>query len=555
MKVASLAPAPTATTPGPLRRALPLTLCLLLGACGLARPPARIDAATPTRWNAPLPGTSATSVAPATSTATPTPATEPGVPPSALPHGGSTASLAAWWRRFDDPALAVLIDAAQAANPNVASAAARIAEARGARTQAGAALLPALDGTLSAQRSNSPFGTGVAAGGDGASLPGLTTLQGGLQSRWELDLFGGLRAGRDAADARLRGADARWHDARVSVAAETANLYFGERACQRQLLVSTSDARSRAETARLTDLSADAGFTAPASAALARASAADASARLTQQRVQCTLLRKGLTALTAIDGRALDALLDAAPADRGPPPVPAVASVPARVLAQRPDVYAAELAVAAASADVGAAEAERYPALTLQGSIAALQLRSGGVHQSLQTWTFGPVALSLPIFDGGVRAANARSARARYEEAAALYRAGARQAVREVEEALVNLQGTEARAGDADTAVRNYQVSFDATQARYDSGLASLFELEDARRTLFGTQTARVALQRERAEAWVALYRATGGGWTRPGDDGAAVAALPSPDTTTLTASTPVATTPGTPTSSSAQLP
>ncbi|RZL99059.1 MAG: efflux transporter outer membrane subunit [Variovorax sp.] len=539
--------------PPPCARVLPLTLCVLLASCGLARPPARVDAATPTQWNAPLPNPStapATSVPPAGPT---TPAAEPGVPPSALPHGGSTAALAAWWRRFDDPVLATLIDAGQAANPNVASAAARIAEARGARTQAGAALLPALDGTLSAQRSNSPFGTGVAAGGDGTSLPGLTTLQGGLQSRWELDLFGGLRAGRDAADARLRSADARWHDARVSVAAETANRYVGERACQRQLLVSVSDARSRAETARLTDLSAGAGFTAPASAALARASAADASARLTQQRVQCTLLRKGLSALTAIDGRALDALLDAAPTDREPPPVPIVASVPARVLAQRPDVYAAELAVAAASADVGAFEAERYPALTLQGSIAALQLRSGGVHQSLQTWTFGPVALSLPLFDGGVRAANARSARARYEEAVALYRAGARQAVREVEEALVNLQGTEARAGDADTAVRNYQVSFDATQARYDSGLASLFELEDARRTLFATQTARVALQRERAEAWVALYRATGGGWTRPGDDGTAVATTSSPDTDT--ASTTAATTPGTPTSSPAKLP
>lgn len=560
MKAASIAPGPvTELLPGPSRlaRILPLTLGLLLGACGLACPPARIDAATPTQWNAPLPDSSATWASSPTTAAATTPATAPGVPPSALPHGGSTASLAAWWRRFDDPALATLIDAAQAASPSVASAAARIAEARGARTQAGAASLPALDGTLSAQRSNSPFGTGVAAGGDGTSLPGLTTLQGGLQSRWELDLFGGLRAGRDAADARLRGADARWHDARVSVAAETANLYVGERACQRQLLVSVSDARSRGETARLTDLSANAGFTAPASAALARASAADASSRLTQQRVQCALLRKGLAALTAIDGRALDALLDAAPADRGVPPVPAVASVPARVLAQRPDVHAAELAVAAASADVGAAEAERYPALTLQGSIAALQLRSGGARQSLQTWTFGPVALALPLFDGGVRAANARSARARYDEAVALYRAGVRQAVREVEEALVNLQGTGARAGDADTAVRNYQASFDATQARYDSGLASLFELEDARRTLFATQTARVALQRERAEAWIALYRATGGGWTRPDEDGADVAATSAavavPGTTS--ASTSTATTSAAPTSSPATLP
>jgi outer membrane protein TolC len=88
--------------------------------------------------------------------------------------------------------------------------------------------------------------------------------------------------------------------------------------------------------------------------------------------------------------------------------------------------------------------------------------------------------------------------------------------VREVEEALINLQSTDERASDAETAVTNYQVSFDATQQRYGTGLASLFDLEDARRTLFVSETARVSLQRERAEAWVSLYRAMGGGWSRP---------------------------------------
>ena len=111
-------------------------------------------------------------------------------------------------------------------------------------------------------------------------------------------------------------------------------------------------------------------------------------------------------------------------------------------------------------------------------------------------------------------------ARARYDEAAALYRASVRQAVREVEQALVQLQATDARSGDADTAVQNFQTSFNATQARYQSGLASLFELEDSRRQLFASQTARVALQQERAQAWVSLYRSMGGGWARPDASG-----------------------------------
>ena len=487
-----------------------LTLALALAACGVTRPPPAAAAAVPAQWNTPLPA-------------------------AALPHGGSLAALADWWRRHDDALLVELIDAAEAASPTVASAAARLAEARSNRVAAGAALAPRLDGALSASRGPlAPTSGGLPAtgatsttgalAGDTTSIP-LTTLQAGLQASWELDLFGGLRASRDAARARASVADARWHDARVSVAADTANAYFNERACRRQLAVAESDTRSRGETARLTELSARAGFTAPADAALARAGASDASARLVQQRSQCAVLRAGLVALTGLDAGVLEQKLVAAPVDRAPIAIDSIASVPAAALAQRPDVYAAELAVAAASADAGAAQAQRYPRLTLTGSIAALQIRVGGFRESLDTWSVGPVSLTVPIFDGGARAANAQAARARYDEAVALYRASVRQAVREVEEALLQLQDTAARADDANAAVRGYQASLDATQARYDSGLASLFVLEDARRTLFAAQTARVALERERAQAWVALYRAMGGGWSRPDGAGADTAA------------------------------
>jgi NodT family efflux transporter outer membrane factor (OMF) lipoprotein len=249
--------------------------------------------------------------------------------------------------------------------------------------------------------------------------------------------------------------------------------------------------------------------------ALARASASDASGRLTQQRAQCAVQRKALVALSGIDESTLEQKLAAAPAQRALPAVGSIASVPAEAISQRPDVYAAELGVASASADVGSAEAERYPKLTVSGSIGRTQYRVSGVHQSLETWTVGPISLTVPLLDGGSRKANADAAKARYAEAVSLYRSNVRQAVREVEEALVNLDATNARTTDADAAVKNYQASFDATQARYSSGLASLFELEDSRRTLFSAQTARVSLQRERTEAWVALYRSMGGGWNR----------------------------------------
>lgn len=467
--------------------------CLGLGlaGCGLTRPPATVEAPFPAQWHAPL------------------------------PHGGSVASLAEWWSQLDDPLLVELIAAAEAASPNLASAAARVAEARSTRVQAGAALLPNLDGTASASRgvSGSSFGSGgtTSSSSSSAAIAPVTTLQAGLQSKWEIDLFGRLRADRDSAEQKLSSATAKWHDARVAVAAETANAYFAERACQQQLRVAESDAKSRGETARLTDLSARAGFTAPADAALARASASDASGRLTQQRAQCAVQRKALVALSGIDEPTLEQKLAASPTQRALPVVGSIASVPADAISQRPDVYAAELGVASASADVGSAEAERYPRLSISGSIGRMQIRTSGFRESLDTWSIGPVSLTVPLLDGGARAANSDAAKARYTEAVSLYRANVRQAVREVEEALVNLDATDARATDADSAVKNYQASFDATQARYQSGLASLFELEDSRRTLFAAQTARVSLQRERAQAWVALYRSMGGGWARPG--------------------------------------
>lgn len=492
--------APRRPVPGRLLATLPLALAL--AACGVTRPPAAVQAPAPAQWRSP-------------------------VPADALPHHGSTADLTQWWRQAGDPLLADLIEAAQAASPNVASAAARVTEARGARTQAGAALAPRLDGNLSATRSASPLSgtsTSTTTNTSSTSVPPATVLQATLQPSWEIDLFGGLRASRDAAIARLDAGEARWHDARIAVAAETANAYFAERACARQLAVAEADTRSRSETARLTGLSADAGFTAPADAALARASAADASARLTQQRAQCRVLRHGLVALTGLPAEDLDRRLDAQSAITALPTPPAVDAVPAQTLLQRPDLFAAERAVAAASAEAGAAQAQRYPRLTLSGSVGRLQLRTQGFRASVDTWSVGPVALSVPLFDGGVSAANAESARARYDEAVVQYRASVRQAVREVEEALTNLDSTRQRAADADTAVRGYQANLDAAQSRYQTGLASLFELEDARRTLFAAQTARVSLQRESNEAWVALYRAVGGGWQRPDADTATTA-------------------------------
>jgi outer membrane protein, multidrug efflux system len=420
-----------------------------------------------------------------------------------LPHHGQLTELAEWWAQFNDPLLVQLLTAAQAVSPSVASAASRIEQSRATRVAAGAALLPALDANASALRGRQDLISGVG-----------TSASASLQMSWDLDLFGARRNAREAAQARLDGAQASWHEARVSVAAEVATNYTALRACEAQVVQTRADSASRNETARLTDLSTKAGFEAPATAALARASAAQGNSLLTQRRAQCDGLVKGLVALTGVAEPALRSQL-AAGAARLPAPAPiAIASVPAQVLAQRPDLSNAEREWVAAGAEVAQAQAARYPRIGLAGSIGAARFESGPIAQSGTLWSIGPVTVSLLLFDGGTRRANVGAAQARFDEAGALYRARLRTAVREVEEALVELQSTADRSTDAQVAGEGFAASFRGTEARFKGGLASLFELEDARRSALLAQTALIDLQRERANAWIALYRALGGGWS-----------------------------------------
>ncbi|MDO8456187.1 MAG: efflux transporter outer membrane subunit [Burkholderiaceae bacterium] len=495
----------------PLSKTLLTTLLVasplwLLG-CAVVPPAAQVSAPAASQWYSPLP-VSADSATGTAATVT------------RLPHQGSLTALNQWWQSLGDPLLVELISSAQAVSPTLTAASSRLQQARSAGVAAGAALLPNVSAAAHASRGVPQLSI--------PAIPLATSSQVGLQAGWELDLWGGgNRAASDAALARLAGSQALWHEARVSVAAEVANSYLNLRSCEQLLAVAREDATSRGETSRLTGLTAEAGFTAPANAALARASAAQGQSNLSLQRTQCDVQVKALVALTAMEEPILrqkmavtgviigNIAIKSGVNSAAMPLLPAVPSVPAELLTQRPDVFAAEREVTAASGDVGSAQAARYPRLSLSGSVAAASLKTGGISINGTTWAIGPLALTLPLFDGGQRAAAVDVANARYDDAVATYRAKVRNAVREVEEALLNLQSTAERSEDAKIATEGYSAAFNAAEARYRSGLGGLSELEDTRRTALAAKTALLNLQRERSAAWIALYRAVGGGWER----------------------------------------
>lgn len=452
-----------------------------------------------------------------------------------LPHAGKLENLNQFWQQFDDALLLELINSAQQVSPNVAAAKTRIAQARSARVSQLANTRPTLDGTFSTARSvqqpdinategNSGAGAGAgnrsAAGGGfnggGFGSGAINNTQIGLQSAWELDIFGANKILVSSAKKTESAAQANWHEARVAVAAELATSYFNQRYCQATLAILAKDLSSRSESARLTAISVKAGFTPPAAQYLADASAFDAKQQLTAQEAQCDLIIKELVALTDVSETILRERLTKQTFDLN-----ALVSknlfnineLPAKVIAQRPDIMSAEAELVAAAAKVQSNKAAQLPRVSLNGSIGWMWLSGVGFSGNGNVWSLGPLSITLPIFDSGKRKAEIGSAEASYEESAFNYRNKIRVAVKEVESALVTLHSSAERQSDLQQALIGYQASFKATEAKVRAGFANLIELETSRRDKLQTETNLLNVETSRTNAWIALYRAAGGDW------------------------------------------
>jgi NodT family efflux transporter outer membrane factor (OMF) lipoprotein len=352
--------------------------------------------------------------------------------------------------------------------------------------------------------------------GVSASAPLGTGMNAGLQASWALDLWGQNASSVRQSAAEVAASQAGWHEARVLTAAETARLYLGWRSCLAQRAVIDHDFRSREVTARSAADTERAGLLAPATAALARAGQADAQAQLAQQTRGCEQQFKALVALTGVDEPALRERLgkgadlpDPAAAGSGL----SVAAVPMEVLRQRPDVARAQQELVAAAEAVGVARAALWPSLSLSGNVLRNRFTTGGQSTSFNSWSVGPLALSLPLIGRAGLNASVDAATARYEAAGLAYAGVLRRAVADVEQSLVALDALKTQLAASRQAVADYTRSFEATEARYRVGLANLNELEEARRLKLNADSGAVALQLDHLNTWIALYVALGGGF------------------------------------------
>lgn len=415
------------------------------------------------------------------------------------------AALAEWWRQFRDPLLDGLVADALAANRDLATARAQLREARARRRLAGAQLGPTLDAAASASRSASSERAGTGATRELYSA--------GFDARWELDLFGGLRRGVEAAEADLGASAESLRDVRVALAAEVVRNYVELRTAERRLAVTEASVAAREESYALTQWRLQAGLVSELDVAQARTELESARAALPALRTAIVEARNRLAVLV---GRAPGerparlAATAAVPLASGA----AAAGIPADVLRMRPDVRAAERRLAAQTARLGEAEAARYPSVQLSGSIGLEALTFSGLgRRGADTHTLlGSV--TAPVFHAGRIAANIEIQDALLEQARRAYEAAVLTALEDVENALINVANADRRRAQLTLATEAARETLAIAEQRYATGLADFLSVLDSQRTLLGLEDQLAASRGELATAQIQLYKALGGGWS-----------------------------------------
>jgi len=406
-----------------------------------------------------------------------------------------------WWLAFADPELSALVERAGQANTDVQAAAARLAEARALLRSADAQRQPQIGAAGGAVRQ---AGANTANG-----LQPATLVTAGLNFSYEADLFGRLSRASEAAREDANAREALLQSTRLMVQADVAQTYLQLRSLQAERQLVEQSLAAYRETLKLIERRYRAGDAAELDVARMQTEVSATEAETLALERQQAALTHALAVL--VGDVATNFTLASSAAEATLPVIPQ--GVPATVLARRPDVAAAQAAVLAAQARVGVAQAAWFPAITLTGNGGYASPELGDLFKwSARSWGIGAL-LSLPVFDGGQRAAQEEGARARLEAAVAAQRGQVLAALREVEDQLSALRLLAGQAQVLGQAVQSSERATHLSDVRYRNGLVSQLELLDARRNELRNRRQALQVRTAQYTATVALIRALGGGW------------------------------------------
>ncbi|KTF40426.1 efflux transporter outer membrane subunit [Xanthomonas translucens] len=461
-------------------RLLALACCTALAACSMAPHYARPAAPVPLRFD---------------------------TAGSATPAADAALALPDWREVFLDPRLRQVIALGLDNNRDLRMAMLAIDKARAQYRIQRAALAPALDATASSSRQR----TSASASASGqAQIDSSDTVQVGISS-WELDLFGRVRSLKDEAlETWLASAETQ-RSVRLSLIGQIADAWLAVGADQQSLALAQQTLDSQEQTLRRSRAQHDNGI--GSGLDLAQIQSSVEAARVAVARA-ATQLAQARDALQLVVGAPVDAALlagtDAFDGSVALAPVPA--QLDAAVLLQRPDVLAAEHALKAANADIGAARAAFFPTVSLTASSG----RSSDALSTLfaagsRTWAFVP-SIALPIFHAGALKASLDVSRIGKNIAVAQYEKAIQSAFSDVADALAQRDHLDAQLSAQRALVEAVRRSHTLAEARYRAGVDGYLQVLDAQRSLYAAQQDLIALRLQDDSNRVALYTVLGGG-------------------------------------------
>jgi NodT family efflux transporter outer membrane factor (OMF) lipoprotein len=423
--------------------------------------------------------------------------------------------LDAWWTGFDDPQLVRIVQRALDQNLDLAAALARVEQARAAARAAGAQLLPAADLTARASKIHQSLESPI--GAIARHLPGFRRDQSlydvGAAASWEIDLFGGLRRGAEAATAEAEAADAARLGTRISVAADAADAYFEIRGDQARIAVAEDQVNTDLQLLDLVRLRFSRGLATDREVAQAEALLSQARASLQPLRIDLEAQLNRLDVLMGAQPGTYAAEL-AAPGDIPPAPAVPDAMNPADLLRRRPDVIAAERRLASSNARIGEAISDYYPKISISGLLGFESLDAGHLFRAA---TFQPAAtagLRWRLFDFGKIDAEVAQARGANLEALARYRQSILHAAEDVENAFTSLVQLDAHADELRRGIAALRHARDSSQKAYAGGVIPLTDVLAADGQLLSAQDELAHTRADTDRAAVRSFRALGGGWS-----------------------------------------
>ena len=436
---------------------------------------------------------------------------------------GDAGDLSGWWKQFNDPVLTGLVRRALASNLDLQAAVSRVRAARLQERESRAAEYPSVSAAVDALTFNtnraSPPPSGASGAGaapqSGFTLPShLNLFAAGLDASWELDLFGGTRRSVEAARANSEAALWARRDGEVSLVAEVANDYLVLRAVQMRIAVGRNELDRQKGVFELISARRQAGFVTNLDVNQQTNVVETAASQIPQLEVQAKVQQHSLAVLLGESPDALDAELAPTPATMPPPPPSLPTGLPSDLLRRRPDLREAERKVAASSAQIGVAVADRFPKLNLIG-LASFAGTSIDKLFSSQDFATAAVGMgSAPLLDAGRRGAAVDVARETNLQASLAYRKAVLGAIRDVEDALARYGSEETRRESLARSVEAAKNSVGIAQDQYKTGFVTFINVLQAENALLNAEDQLTQSDAQVLTDLVAIYKALGGGWS-----------------------------------------